>query len=72
VCVSKLEKNDHADIALRLLNGPNENFETGRQWRTWLNQNRRRLFFSDVGGYKFFVAPAPTSADDNRRQANGE
>jgi hypothetical protein len=27
------------------------------QWRQWLQQNRDRIFFSDFGGYKFFVAP---------------
>jgi hypothetical protein len=56
-CVTKLEKNDHPDVALRLLKRyTNETFETGRQWRTWLDQNRSRLFFSDVGGCKFLPA----------------
>jgi hypothetical protein len=27
------------------------------QWRQWLNENRDRIFFSDYGGYKFFVVP---------------
>jgi hypothetical protein len=30
---------------------------TPQQWRDWLAANRSRLFFSDVGGYKFFVVP---------------
>jgi len=72
-CVTKLKKNDHAEVALRLLKRyTSQTFETAGPWRTWLDQNRRRLFFSDVGGYKFFVGPAPTSAGDNRRQTNGE
>ena len=32
-------------------------FETPEQWRQWLQQNRDRIFFSDFGGYKFFVTP---------------
>ncbi len=69
-CVSKLEKNDHPDLAFRLLKRyTNENFETAPQWRTWLDQNRGRLFFSDVGGYKFFVGPASKSAGDKHLQS---
>jgi len=65
-CVTKLEKNDHPDVALRLLKRyTNENFETGRQWRTWLDQNRSRLFFSDVGGYKFLLARTEKPARDS-------
>jgi hypothetical protein len=34
-----------------------ESFETPDQWQAWFKENRDRLFFSDVGGYKFFVKP---------------
>jgi len=34
--------------------------QTG-DWGEWLSENRNRLFFSDVGGYRWFVEPA--SAD---------
>jgi hypothetical protein len=30
---------------------------TPQQWQQWLAANRARVFFSDVGGYKFFVMP---------------
>jgi hypothetical protein len=57
-CVAKLEKHEQPDLALRLLKRhTQEKFETASQWRAWLDANRGRLFFSDVGGYKFFVAP---------------
>jgi hypothetical protein len=57
-CVSKLERNDQPDVALRLLKRYTpEDFKTAGKWRTWLNGNRSRFFFSDVGGFKFFVAP---------------
>jgi len=68
-CVTKLEKKQRADLALRLLKRyTKENFETAPQWRKWLDQNRSRLFFSDVGGYKFFVGPAVNSSGQNRLQ----
>jgi len=56
-CIAKLEKHDQPELALRLLKRyTQENFETATQWRKWLDANRGRIFFSDVGGYKFFVA----------------
>ncbi len=35
-----------------------ETFSTAPEWRAWFTQNRERLFFTDVGGYKFMVRPA--------------
>jgi len=32
-------------------------FETHGQWRRWLDEHRDRLFFSDFGGYKFYIIP---------------
>jgi hypothetical protein len=32
-------------------------FETPQQWRQWFEDNQDRIFFSDRGGYKFFVMP---------------
>jgi len=40
---------DVAAIVLELL--------FGTEWRNWLTKNREQLFFSDVGGFAFFVAP---------------
>ena len=34
-----------------------ETFAHAKQWRSWLSENRSRLFFTDVGGFKFLVAP---------------
>ena len=66
-----LEKKDKPDRALRLLQRyTNEKFDTAAEWRKWLDQNRSRLFFSDVGGYKFFVGP-PKSAGENRLPTRG-
>jgi hypothetical protein len=32
-------------------------FETPQQWRQWFTENRQRIYFTDVGGYKFKVVP---------------
>jgi hypothetical protein len=57
-CVSLLEKGEEVKLARRVLKRyTNEQFADAKEWRDWLDKNRDRLFFSDVGGYKFFVAP---------------
>lgn len=35
---------------------------TGAEWEAWLEGVEARLFFSDVGGYRFFVEPLPPGA----------
>ena len=34
-----------------------ETFTEAEEWEKWYKANRDRIFFSDAGGYKFFVAP---------------
>ena len=34
-----------------------ESFQSPGQWHTWFRNNRDRLYFSDVGGYKWRVVP---------------
>jgi hypothetical protein len=59
-CVSMLEKGEKADLALRVLKRyTGESFANARDWKAWLEKNRGRLYFSDVGGFKFLVAPRP-------------
>jgi hypothetical protein len=56
-CVSMLERGDRPDLALRILKRyTTEGFSDAKQWRSWLAANRHRLFFTDVGGFKFLVA----------------
>ncbi len=53
-----LERNDQPELATRLLKRyTQEEFDTAQRWRDWLETNRNRLFFSDVGGFKFFAGP---------------
>jgi hypothetical protein len=52
------EQKDRAAQALSLLRRYTDlNFTTPEQWQQWLDRNRGRLFFSDFGGYKFYVVP---------------
>jgi hypothetical protein len=34
-----------------------QKFEKPEQWQAWLTKNRERIFFTDIGGYKFLVVP---------------
>ncbi len=34
-----------------------QSFETPQQWRQWFDQNKDRLYFTDIGGYTFKVVP---------------
>jgi hypothetical protein len=58
-CVALLEKGEQPELALRVLRRyTTETFAEAGPWRAWLDRNRGRLFFTDVGGYKFVVGPA--------------
>ena len=57
-CVALLENGKQADTALRILRRyTNANCPDAKHWRSWLLENRNRLFFSDVGGFQFLIAP---------------
>ena len=71
-CVSMLERDDRPSLALRLLKRyTTEDFAAAEDWRSWLERNRGRLFFTEVGGYKFMVAPEslarPSVATDRKK-----
>jgi hypothetical protein len=56
--ISLLKDEKHADTARSLLTRyTNESFQSAEQWQSWFEDNKGRIFFSDVGGFKFFVAP---------------
>ncbi|MBN2132455.1 MAG: hypothetical protein JW741_23335 [Sedimentisphaerales bacterium] len=62
--IAMLDDESHAATARRLLKRYTDvSFSTSQQWRQWFDGNRDGLYFSDVGGYKFFVVPEgyPTS-----------
>ncbi|UCE46959.1 MAG: hypothetical protein JSW47_15275, partial [Phycisphaerales bacterium] len=58
--IEMLDDPQRAEKATRLLRrytSPHENLTNSEQWRQWFAENKDRIFFSDTGGYKFFVTP---------------
>lgn len=56
--ISLLKDEKHAETARKLLSRyTNESFQSAEQWQSWFQDNKDRIFFSDVGGFKFFVVP---------------
>jgi hypothetical protein len=56
--IELLEDKRHAATARQLLSRYTEcSFETPQQWRQWFDENEDRIYFTDVGGYKFRVVP---------------
>ena len=45
---------------------------TPQQWRRWFDTHRDRLFFSDVGGYKFFIIPEGYPIGQKNQTAIGQ
>jgi hypothetical protein len=57
-CIALVGQSDQREKALRILKRyTNERFTEPREWSAWLHANRDRLFFTDIGGFKFLVAP---------------
>jgi hypothetical protein len=57
-CVAMLEQGDRTELASRILKRyTTEDFPEVRGWRSWLETNRSRLFFTEAGGFKWLVAP---------------
>ncbi len=56
--IEYLSDRDKEAIARKLLGRyTEEKFQTPEQWKKWLDANRDRIYFSDVGGYKFRIVP---------------
>ncbi|MFC1607550.1 hypothetical protein ACFL47_06220 [Candidatus Latescibacterota bacterium] len=63
--IALLNDTGHADTAhLLLARYTGESFDSPAEWKAWFDSNRDRLYFSDVGGYKFRIIPEgyPVSA----------
>jgi hypothetical protein len=53
-----LKDSTHADAARRLLaRYTKQSFQDPDEWESWFQNNKDRIFFTDVGGYKFLAAP---------------
>ena len=56
--ISLLKDDSHAETARRLLaRYTNQTFQTPQQWQSWFEENKDRIYFTDVGGFKFLVVP---------------
>jgi hypothetical protein len=56
--ISLLEDEKNSDTARHLLaRYTNKSFQNVEQWHSWFEENKDRIFFSDVGGFKFFIVP---------------
>jgi hypothetical protein len=57
-CIAMLEQGDRTDLALRVMKRyTTESFSSAAAWKAWLDAHRTRLYFTDIGGFKFLVAP---------------
>ena len=55
-CIAMLKQNDRPELALRVLKKYTaEDFATAKEWSSWLNTNRKKLFFSETNGYRFMI-----------------
>lgn len=56
--ISLLKDEKNAETARRLLTRyTNQSFREPQEWQSWWEQNKERIYFTDVGGYKFLVVP---------------
>jgi len=54
--IELLSDQSQAELAGQLLvKYTQENFDTPGQWKKWYEDNSKYLYFSDTGGYKFYV-----------------
>jgi hypothetical protein len=56
--IALLKDEAQADLARKLLSRyTNQSFQSQKQWQSWFEENKDRIYFSDVGGFKFLVIP---------------
>lgn len=54
--IELLEAGEQVELAQRVLERYTEmEFNTAKEWRNWFAASRDKLFFTEVGGYKFLV-----------------
>jgi hypothetical protein len=69
--VELLDDSQRAATARKLLSRYTErSFETSQQGRQWLDENKGRIYFTDVGGYKFKVVPEDYSIRQSSRTSS--
>jgi len=73
-CISLLEAKQDEAMARRVLERyTTEKFERVGAWRSWLNENKANLFYTEAGGFKFMVntfgKPVPKAMQTTQVQA---
>jgi len=62
-----------SEVALRLLERyTGRSFVSAERWQQWFETNRERFFFSDIGGFKFFVRPEDYPVGQRNQSAIGQ
>ena len=57
-CIKRLEEQNDTELALKILKFyTKQEFSAAKEWRKWLNKNRKNLLFSDINGYNYVVIP---------------
>jgi hypothetical protein len=66
--IELLSDAQHAATAKKLLGRyTDQPFEAPQHWRQWFEENKERIYFTDVGGYKFRVVPHGYLVGSNTR-----
>lgn len=56
--IGMLSVPDKAELALKLLHRyTDKKYTAAEKYRAWLSQSKGRIYFTDVGGYKFRIVP---------------
>jgi hypothetical protein len=56
--ISLLEDEENVETARNLLSRyTNQSFREPEKWQSWFERIKERIYFTDVGGYKFLVVP---------------
>ena len=63
-CVELLEKGEQKDLAARVLQRytDQKHGSDAAAWRKWLDGVKTRVYFSDTGGFRFYVKGEPATA----------
>jgi hypothetical protein len=71
--IELLDDSQRGAVAKKLLSRyTDQSFDTPQQWRQWFDEIKDRLYFSDVGGYKFVVVPEGYPVARNSRTGTSE
>ncbi len=72
-CIAMLEKGQDVDKAKRILNRYTlANFSTAKEWRSWYEKNKSKIFFTQAGGFYFMVDSSDKDEPANNYKSKQE